>query len=413
MNIIDAHNMNNLFELSGDGNTLLSVKDKSAIRVVVPEGVTSVSYCAFAYCNCLQSVVFPDSLVSIGDCAFHDCSMLRSIELSSNMTFIGNNAFYGCLSLESIDVAPDNKLFSSSDGVLYNKELTRMICFPSNHKDKDFFIPVSVKIIGTGAFSGRSSLKELYIPDSVTTIEAAAFYNNSSLNHIEIPDTITHIGEYAFYNCSSLQTVHIPSDVTSIEKATFYNCASLKSVIIPAGVKNIGIEAFRYCRCLQFVDIPASVECVDWLAFANCPSLKNVNVAVGNQKYTSVNGVLYDKDLTVIFHFPQNSDLKEITLHNSIVSIYHYAFCNCMRLQAIDIPERVTFIGANAFKCCRNLKSIIIRCRDIEALNVDKRAFNGVDFDECILSVRSELFTKYRNHPVFGKFSNIMAEDFV
>lgn len=409
MNIINAHNMNDLFELSEDGKILLSTKDKSVKMILLPEGITSVSYCAFAYCKCLRSVIFPDSLLSIGDCAFYDCSMLQSVELSSNVVSIGNNAFYGCLSLKSIDVAPDNKFFSSVDGVLYSKDLTRIICFPSNHKDKEFFIPVTVNTIGRGAFSNRCSLKELYIPSSVATIEAEAFYNNSSLKHIRMPDTVTSIGESAFYNCSSLQTIRIPSNVASIEKAAFYNCSSLKNVIIPNGVKNIGMEAFRYCQYLQVVDIPVSVESVDWLAFANCPSLKNVNVDAGNQKYKSVNGVLYDKNLTIIIHFPQNSDLKGITLHNSIISINHYAFCNCMQLQTIEIPEGVTFIGANAFRCCSSLKTIIIRCNNFEALNVDKRAFKGVNFNDCVLYVRYELLTKYRHHPVFGEFKNIVA----
>ena len=89
--------------------------------MTIPDSVTSIGNYAFAYCTGLTSVTIPDSVTSIGSYAFYSCSGLTSVTIPNSVTSIGNNAFYYCSGLTSIVVDASNTVYSSQDGVLYNK----------------------------------------------------------------------------------------------------------------------------------------------------------------------------------------------------------------------------------------------------------------------------------------------------
>ncbi|MDR1905804.1 MAG: leucine-rich repeat domain-containing protein, partial [Clostridiales bacterium] len=85
------------------------------------------------------------------------------------------NALYYCESLRSITVSPYNSIYSSVSGVLYNKEKTKLILYPSCKTDSQFTIPDGVVSIGGFAFLRCMFLNKVVIPRGVTIVEEVAF----------------------------------------------------------------------------------------------------------------------------------------------------------------------------------------------------------------------------------------------
>lgn len=106
----------------------------------------------------------------------------------------------------------------------------------------------SVTSIGSGAFSGNTSLKSVSLPVGVKKIGQEAFADCTALTSVSLPSTLESIGAGAFYGCSSLVSVNIPSGVTSLGDDAFYGCSSLKTVTIPDSVTSIGDGAFDGCN---------------------------------------------------------------------------------------------------------------------------------------------------------------------
>lgn len=180
---------------------------------VIPEGTLAVNYGAFSSCTGLTSLTFPNSLKSIP-----------------------TNAFNGCVNLMEDLVNEDNPNYCSIDGVLYSKDKTKLILYPTGKKG-NYMILNGTKTIATGAFQYCINLTSVSIPNSLTKIETDAF-NGSSLKYINIPETVTSIGDNVFYNCTSLKAIVIPTSVGN----------------------NIGKNILSYCWSLRYVFSYAALE---------------------------------------------------------------------------------------------------------------------------------------------------------
>ena len=168
--------------------------------------------------------------------------------------------------------------------------------------------------------------------------------------------------EITDYN-GSTKTVDIPEkingkSVTSIGNCAFRYCTSLKSITIPNSVIEIGSSAFSGCSSLTSITIPNSVTNIGDSTFWGCSSLTAIYVAVDNKNYTSVNGVLFNKDKTALICYPAGKTDKSYNITNSVTSIGDYAFNGCSSLTSVTIPNSVTEIGGSAFVGCASLKSI-------------------------------------------------------
>ena len=346
----------------------------SLTSIEIPNSVTSIGDEAFYNCSRLTSINIPEGVTSIGNRAFNRCSSLTSIKIPEKVMSIGDRAFYECSKLTSINVEKNNQNYCSEDGVLFNKDKTELIQYPSKKADKQYVIPGSVTSIGNGTFYDCNNLTSINIPEGVTSIGGYAFCECSSLTSIEIPSSLTIIRDNTFHNCRSLTNITIPEGVTSIGEYAFKGCSSLTSIEIPSSVTSIGSWAFNSCQSLTNIKIPERVMSIGHGAFYECRSLTGINVEENNQNYCSEDGVLFNKDKTKIIRYPEGKHGSQYVIPNSVTSIGDYAFWMCSSLTSIEVPSSVTSIESGAFRECSRLTSIEIPS---SVTSIGSQAFYG------------------------------------
>ena len=226
--------------------------------VAIPKNVTEIGMGVFKGCTGLTSVMIHNNVTEIGMIAFEGCIGLTSVMIPSSVTEVGNKAFKSCENLISIEVAANNAHYSSKDGVLFNKNKTKLIQYPAG-KHGAYTIPDSVTTIGYFAFYNSMGLTSVTIPNSVTDIVDNAFAGCTGLTAVKIPDNVTSIGMDAFIMCTGLTSVMIPNRVTLIERAVFWGCSSVTSVTIPASVTSIGDMAFKNCVGLTSIIVQNTI----------------------------------------------------------------------------------------------------------------------------------------------------------
>ena len=282
----------------------------------------------------IPSTIGGKKVTSIGYHAFYDGSSLTSITIPEGVTSIDSYAFDDCSSLTSINVSENNKNYCSVDGVLFNKDKTELIQYPIKKEGTSYKIPNSVTSIGDRIFRWCENLTSITIPNSVTSIGQEAFLGCSSLTSITIPNSVTSIEKWVFAECSSLTSITIPEGVTSIGSYAFYDCSSLTSITIPEGVTSIG----------------------NW-ALSGCSSLTSINVSDNNKNYSSIDGVLFNKDKTEIIMYPYRKESTSYDIPSSVTSIGNQAFIFCKSLEKVLCLGNASKLGSDAFKgCSSNLK---------------------------------------------------------
>lgn len=147
------------------------------------------------------------------------------------------------------------------------------------------------------------------------------------------------------------------SKVGHIADFAFENCKQLKQVIIPEGIKTIGLDAFSGCNSIASVKIPASVTYVAPRAFYSCDALTKIEVEDGNERYESIDGVLYDKIDKVIVAYPMGLASECYTVKEGTLTIGSNAFAVASKLETVVLPDSVTVIEERAFSAC-SVKSL-------------------------------------------------------
>lgn len=220
------------YEILNDGTLRLYQYEGTDTNIVVPDTidgrkVTVLGNSTFQYCtqaSDIESVTLPDSLTTIEKNAFYNCEKLKSVTIPPNVSSIGLAAFVEGLSessLTEIKVDPENPYFSEKDGVVFSKDGTKLIVFPS----------------------GRSG--DYQIPDGTVSVGDYAFYYCVNVSSITVPGSVRSLGEGAFGNCSSLTKAVLNEGLEEIGEYAFQSSSGIRDIIIPASVKSVGKNGLR------------------------------------------------------------------------------------------------------------------------------------------------------------------------
>ncbi|MBQ4156394.1 MAG: leucine-rich repeat domain-containing protein [Clostridia bacterium] len=174
----------------GKGKKIFKIPSKLDGYPVVKIGV-----CAFEGID-FETVIIPEGVTTI-DAAFYWCEALKTVKIPKSVTNITSRFSQDCDNVANIEVDKDNAYYCDVDGVLFNKDKTKLIEYPPKKKDKAYNIPNGIERICLHAFENSTSLENVTIPDSVKTIGKRAFWN-SSIKSIKMSKNITRIGAEAF-----------------------------------------------------------------------------------------------------------------------------------------------------------------------------------------------------------------------
>ena len=211
-----------------------------------------------------------------------------------------------------------------------------------NCTDTDIVIP--------GAYNGLT----------VTDIGVDAFKGNTTITSVTTGSSVTNIESYAFCECQSLKKIILSDSLVSIQEYAFKNCASLTDLFGGVAFEEFSLTSFYYCNALS-----------------------NIVADEQNPYYTTIDGNIYDKSVSVLirygagksathFEIPDTVktigdqslyaavNLTSVTIPNSVTSIGSLSFSDCISLKTVTIPDSVTNMGSWAFAHCESLEKLTI-----------------------------------------------------
>ena len=211
---------------------------KGLTNINIPNSVTTIGNYTFSGCKGLTNINIPNSVTTIEDYAFSDCENLTSIHIPNSVTTIWNDTFWGCKRLTDITVDSDNGLYSSSNGVLFDKFQQKLILCPEG-KQGEYQIPNSVTSIEDYAFK-NSNLTNIHIPNSVEIIEQYVFEGCSGLKSLYIHSIKPPYAYFSFGILFNPQTIYVPQEAVATYKATEpYNQYNIQGMDEATGIGEV------------------------------------------------------------------------------------------------------------------------------------------------------------------------------
>jgi hypothetical protein len=264
-------------------------------------------------------------------------------------------------------------------------------------KSKEIIVPayidgIPVTAISDGAFSGNDKITDVILSEGICSIDDFSFSDCHNLSSINLPESLVSIGFWAFKSCEKIANITLPKGITDIVYNPFDGCNNLSEIVVdkenriyasnegilfdknmttlikypqckkgdytvPATVIVIEYEAFSHCNKLTSITIPKDTAFIHNL-FLNCEQLAEIIVNKDNSIFSSINGILYNKDENILLRYPQGRKKTDITFPEKLKIIGPNAFDGSSQLSEIILPISLQYIGENAFCDCSHLKTI-------------------------------------------------------
>ena len=206
---------------------------------------------------------------------------------------------------------------------------------------------------------------------SVVSIGAKSFSGAGKLEGVMIPSTIKSIGGFAFEGCTSLSKIIFPGSEIRFGEGVFFKCTSIKDITFGSDWKAIDLSRFRWSDSLTTIIIPAKIEKIQGLK--SLKNLKSVSVDVNNSRFSSYNGVLYNKNGKTLYGCPRsfNGNLK---IKDGTEVISPGALIDCYNITLVDFPLTIKSFSFRETSRMALLETIIFRGNEPV-----KTAYNGND----------------------------------
>ena len=321
--------------------------------VDLPEGITEIATSAFYNCYQLPFIEFPNSLLKIGDFAFYNCYNFTYVYIPRYVNTIGGSSFAYCEGITNFVCSGMNANFTVVDGVLYTKDMTRLVCFPLASPKTAYDIPASVTVIDNMAFAHAYNLTEINMTDNVRWIGYSVFRGCTGLTSLVLSDGITHMGPSTFAFCSNLTYVHLPASLDTLSNATFYEVPALTEVTVPRNVKFIDDFAFAGSRAIKniYFEDNSCLQAIGLRSFEDCASLETFDMP---NSVTEIDGEI----------FGYCTSLKSVHLSDNLTTMGGATFYGCSSLLECYIPSSVREIANASFGRCTSLRSLKIGEKD-------------------------------------------------
>lgn len=341
------------FEESNGEITITKYIGSGAREISIPgtiEGkpVTAIADYIFGkYGDLVNKIIIPENVRTVGN-IYSDCPNLKSIEIPSTVVEIKNPHMMFIFNgdLESINVSVDNKNYSSDNGVLFNKDKRVLIFYPAGKKDTSYSVPLSVTKIESSSI-GNGHLRTLNVHEAVCEIPSDASYNTLSLEAINVSDSNPFFtsSNGVLYSKDKSKLLAYPSNRSGVE------------FIVPSYVKSIESYAIRSAN-LKKITISESVYNISPNNFNSCYKLQIIDVDKNNLKYSSQDGVLFDKDKLTLIKYPEDKNDKIYSIPIGVERIKENAFVSADYLLRVNVPGTVKNIESFAFWACSNLTGL-------------------------------------------------------
>ena len=323
-----------------DKTDLIAFPQAKTGSYMVPRGVESISSHAFSYCF-ISRVILPDTVKSIEEFAFYECEPLTGITIPLSVTYIGDDAFAYCYELTI-------SCYDHSAAHNYAKEnnISFLLLIGGKCGDNVFwnYQDGTMTISGTGAMYDYENSNEQPWKDS-----------DDIISSVVVESGITRIGTRAFEYMYNLTSVSLPQTIQSIGDFAF-DQSGIADIWIPRGVTSIGNQAFSFCNYLTNINIPSTVTDIGNYAFYGCEHLASIAVAAANEKFHSVDGVLFDE--WSVLCFPAGKVCAEYTIPDTVSWISRTAF-SFSKVNSVRVPDSVRLIFNYAFSYTSNLSVTI------------------------------------------------------
>ena len=171
---------------------------------------------------------------------------------------------------------------------------------------------------------------------------------NSEIESVVIEDGITKLGNNLFAGLINIVNVQLPETLESIGSRVFQGCPRIKTLSIPASVTSIDPTGLRTAS----ESLPTQLE--------------SIIVDENNKSYCSVDGVLYDKNMTTLISVPSSWAGGKLVIPDTVTTFTDLAGVSCRFLKEIVFPRSIKIVGSKTFKNCENLELVTILNQDVE-----------------------------------------------
>ena len=331
-----------------DGKKVLSHLKNLGNDYTIREGVLIICDGAFQH-DSKSKITISESVNSIGRVAFANNDNLVSCNIPSSVVHIcNNNPWGGCFNIKNMTVQSPH--FVIEDGILYSSDFTiayGLIYWHQRIKINPKTYEIAANAFWSSWYEGGHPITEVDL-ENVKIIGKHAF-NSCSFADFFHKNSLEKIGDGAFFSCKKLRAIDV-KDVSEIPDSAFFQCESLTSVVIGHKVARIGSSAFSDCSKIGTITISEVTEFISNAAFWGCNSLKNIIVDKENQNFASVDGVLFNKNLTTLITYPAGRTQEIYEIPSSVRNISDCAFYDNKFLKHISSKFSIVSLGESAFE---------------------------------------------------------------